>query len=510
VGYKVISTGPFALRHAVTVEPLETLTPPPDSQALSHAAKRIVPWLCGTALFMELLDATIVNTAVPTMAVALRVEPLSLKTVLTSYTLSLAIFIPVSGWMADRFGTRRVFSSAVAVFLVGSLACGFSLNLPMLVVSRLLQGAGGAMMTPVGRLVLVRTFPRQEFLHAMNFVVIPSLIGPLIGPFVGGLLVHWVHWRAIFFLNFPIGVAGLWLIRRYMPDYRTEGVAPLDWIGFALVGLAVALLSHVLEVFSEHAWVAGPLFAMVAAAVLLFVIYGHHASQIPHPVLRFSLFRIRTFRASVGGGFVTRLGIGGMPFLLPLLYQLGLGYTPWQSGLLMMPQAAASILMKVLSEPILARFGFRRVLVANTILLGATIAAFSLVHQGAPLYALLSLSLAQGFFSSLQFTSMNSLAFADVSDQDASMASSIFSTAQQLSLSFGVAISSLAVTFFQRIFPGAGDVGLMGPLHRAFLTLGALTTLCAWTFAVLRPDDGANVSRHRVEPAGFPAEAREA
>jgi MFS family permease len=318
---------------------------------------------------------------------------------------------------------------------------------------------------------------------------------------VGGLIVHYIHWRAIFFLNLPVGLTGLWLIRKYMPDYRTQGAPPLDWLGFALIGAAVALLSHVLEVFSEHAWNALPLLAMVAMAVLLFFLYQRHASRVPFPVLRFSLFRIRTFRTSVGGGFVTRLGIGGMPFLLPLLYQLGLGYSPWQSGLLMMPQAAAAILMKVLSEPILARFGFRRVLVANTIFLGATIAAFAVVRPGAPLYTLIPLSLAQGFFSSLQFTSMNSLVFADVSDRDASMASSIFSTAQQLSLSFGVAISSLVVAFFQRVLPfGAVDAGLMRPLHRAFLTLGMLTTLCAWTFAALRPDDGANVSRHRVSP----------
>jgi MFS family permease len=389
-----------------------------------------------------------------------------------------------------------VFASAVGVFLLGSLACGFSVNVPMLVGSRLLQGAGGAMMTPVGRLVLVRTFPRQEFLRAMNFVVIPSLIGPLIGPLVGGLIVHWIDWRAIFFLNLPLGLLGLWLIRRYMPDYRTTGVAPLDWLGFGLVGGAVALLSHVLEVFSEHAWSAGPLLSMVAGAAFLFVAYGRHARRVSDPVLQLSLFRIRTFRASVGGGFVTRLGIGGMPFLLPLLYQLGLGYTPWQAGLLMMPQAAAAILMKVLSAPILRRLGFRRVLVGNTVLLGCTIATFALVREGAPVGGVLLLSLGQGFFSSLQFTSMNSLVFADVSDRHASRASSIFSTAQQLSLSFGVAISSLVVAFFQRFGPSAGASGLMGPLHRAFLVLGALTTLSAWTFAGLRPDDGAAVSHH--------------
>jgi EmrB/QacA subfamily drug resistance transporter len=481
----------------VNPSPDAEIQPGPGGPPLTAAAKRIVPWLCGTALFMELLDATIVNTAVPTIAAALHAPPLSLKTVLTSYTLSLAVFIPISGWMADRFGTRRIFASAVALFLVGSLACGLAVNVPMLVASRLLQGMGGAMMTPVGRLVLVRTFPREEFIRAMNYVVIPSLIGPLVGPLVGGLIVHWIHWRAIFFINLPLGVAGLWLIRRHMPDYRSTGVAPLDWLGFALFGTGIAILSHVLEVFSEHAWDAGPLAAMTAASAALLLAYGRHARRVPHPVLELSLFKIRTLRVSVLGGFVTRIGIGGMPFLLPLLYQLGLGYTPWQAGLLMVPQAAAAILMKLLSAWVLRRLGYRRALVGNTALLGCTIAAFALVRAGAPVIAILSLSFLQGFFSSLQFTGMNSLVFADVSDRDASNASTIFSTGQQLALSFGVAVSSLVVAFFVRVVPGASALRLMGPLHDAFITLGILTALSAWTFAALRPDDGANVSHHR-------------
>ena len=366
----------------------------------------------------------------------------------------------------------------------------------MLVASRVLQGMGGAMMTPVGRLVLVRTFPRAEFIRAMNYVVIPSLIGPLIGPFLGGLIVHWLHWRIIFFINLPVGLAGLWLTRRHMPDFRATSRARLDWRGFALFGAGIALISHVLEIFSEHAWVAGRVLLLTAGAAALLLAYGYHARRVKDPVLQLWLFGIRTFRSSVVGGFVTRLGIGGMPFLLPLLYQLGLAYTPWQAGLLMFPQAAAAMLMKVLSEKVLARLGYRRVLVANTVLLGATIATFGLVHPGTPVAAILSLSFAQGFFSSLQFTSMNTLVFADVSNEDASKASSIFSTAQQLSLSFGVAISSLVVAFFVRLLPGSGGTHLMAPLHRAFITLGILTALSAWYFAALRPDDGANVSHH--------------
>jgi EmrB/QacA subfamily drug resistance transporter len=477
-----------------------------EAPSLSGAARRIVPWLCGAALFMELLDATIVNTAVPTMATALHVAPLSLKTVLTSYTLALAVFIPVSGWVADRFGTRRVFASAVGVFLAGSLACGLAVNVPMLVAARILQGTGGAMMTPVGRLVLVRTFPRSEFIRAMNYVVIPSLIGPLIGPLAGGVIVHWIHWRAIFFLNLPIGFVGLWLIRKHMPDYREQVLAPLDVRGFLLFGAGIALVSHVLEVFSEHDWNARPLVAMTAVALVLLLAYGWHARRVTHPILQLSLFRVRTFRSSVVGGFVTRLGIGGMPFLLPLLYQLVLGFTPWQAGLLMVPQAAAAILMKILSAAVLRRLGYRRVLVANTVLLGTTIAAFSRIHPGTPVSVICVLSFCQGFFSSLQFTSMNSLVFADVSDDQASRASTVFSTGQQLSLSFGVAVSSLMVAFFIHL-AGPG-VAFVRPLHEAFVVLGILTSLSAAYFALLRPEDGANVSHHTPRGPGAGARRR--
>src|SRR5947209_3166809 len=215
-------------------------------------ARRFLPWLVAVALFMENLDATIVNTAVPTMSASLGVPPLSLKAVLTSYTLSLAVFIPISGWMADRYGTRSVFRWAVTLFLFGSLFCGLAPNVPLLVTSRILQGLGGAMMTPVGRLALVRAFPRSEMLRTMNYVIIPALLGPLLGPFTGGLIVHWMSWRVIFFVNLPLAVVGLFMIRRYMPDYRDADVAPLDRVGFILFGAGIALLSYVLEVFGEH------------------------------------------------------------------------------------------------------------------------------------------------------------------------------------------------------------------------------------------------------------------
>ncbi len=401
--------------------------------------KRYLPWVVATALFMEQLDSTIVNTAVPAMAASLQVTPLSLKAVVASYILSLALFIPVSGWMADRFGTRRVFTGAVALFTVSSLLCGLAVNLPMLVAARILQGLGGAMMMPVGRLTVIRTFAKSELLVAMNFVIIPALIGPLLGPTVGGLIVHWLSWREIFFVNLPVGVLALWLIRRYMPDYRSDTPRPLDVVGLVLFGSGTALLSWLLEVFGEHRLDTTSAAVLLLLSLSLLAAYALHASRTAFPLLRLALFRVRTFRVSVVGGFVTRLGLGGMPFLLPLLYQLGLGMPAWQSGLMMMPMAAAAMGMKLVASRILARLGYRQVLIVNTLMIGVTISVFSQVGPGTPVWAIVLLGLAQGFFNSLQFTSMNSMAYADIDAADASMASTIASSLQQLSMSFGLA-----------------------------------------------------------------------
>ena len=457
--------------------------------------KRYLPWVVATALFMEQLDSTIVNTAVPAMAASLNVTPLSLKGVVASYILSLAVGIPVSGWMADRFGTRRVFASAVALFTFASVLCGLSVNVPMLVGARILQGIGAAMMVPIGRLSIIRTYPKSELLVAMNFVVIPALIGPLLGPTIGGLIVHWLSWRDIFFVNIPVGIAAQWLIHRYMPDYRGEGQGAFDVTGFLLFGSGTALLSWLLEVFGEHR-MDGPTAALWGGlAILLLLGYGLHAARSPHPLLRISLFRVRTFRISVLGGFVTRLGLGGMPFLLPLLYQVGLGMSSWQSGLLMMPAAAAAMFMKFVATKLLARLGYRRVLTVNTVLIGVTIGLFSLVASQTPLWQIVCLSLLQGFFNSLQFTSMNSMAYSDIEGRDSSMASTIGSSMQQLSMSFGLACGSLVTAWFLGDIPQTDRLAVTSALHQAFLTLGAITLVSSLSFWALRPGDGSAVSQ---------------
>jgi len=480
------------------------MPPAPDvtmPESGASTVKRWLPWVVATALFMEQLDSTIVNTAIPSMATSLGVPPLSLKAVVTSYILSLAVGIPVSGWIADRYGTRRVFALAVAIFTLASVLCGLSVDVPMLVAMRILQGLGAAMMTPVGRLAIVRTFPKSELLMALNFVIIPALIGPLLGPTVGGLIVHWLSWREIFFVNVPMGVVALLIIFRHMPDYRGGDARPLDVVGLVLFGSGTALLSWLLEIFGEHSidiTSAGVLFLL---SISLLAAYGWHARLAAYPLLRLSLFEVRTFRVSVVGGFITRLGIGGVPLLLPLLYQLGLGMPPWESGLLMMPTAAAAMGMKFLSARLLRRHGFRQILIVNTVMAGLTICLYSLVTPGTPLVMIVFLGLAQGLFNSLQFSSMNAMGYADIDAAESSMATSIASTCQQLSMSFGLACGSLIAAWYLGGVPQTDQVAVTSALHRTFLTVGGLTMLSSLSFWTLRPDDGVNVSRGKQAAA---------
>ena len=376
------------------------------------------------------------------------------------------------------------------------------MNIPMLVAARIMQGIGGSMMTPVGRLAIVRTFPKSEMLSAMNFVVIPALIGPLLGPLTGGLIVHWLPWRTIFLLNLPFGLFGLWLVSKYMPDYFDDKVAPLDRTGFLLFGGAIALLSYVLEIFGEHRLPLGPIALLFLAAVGMLLLYGWHERRTARPVIRLALFQTRTFNVAVLGGIVTRLGVGGMPFLIPLLYQIGMGYPAWQAGLLTMPQALAAITMKVMSKSLLERFGHRQILVTNTVCFGLTLAIFSLVGPGTPLWMILPLSFTQGFFSALQFTSMNTLVYADIQDRDASMANSIALTAQMMSWSFGVALASLCTAFYLGSAPQSDHLQFVEALHRSFLTMGILTIISSLSFWRLRANDGNTVSNRPTTPEG--------
>ncbi|HEY3913543.1 MAG TPA: DHA2 family efflux MFS transporter permease subunit [Verrucomicrobiae bacterium] len=466
--------------------------------APSDSAKRLLPWLVAVAFFMEALDTTVLNTAVPAIAQALKVVPLSMKAVLSSYTLSLAVFIPISGWMADRFGTRRVFATAIGIFTFGSLLCGICSNIHLLVACRIVQGCGGAMMVPVGRLTMVRTFPKSELIRAMSFVAIPGLIGPMLGPVVGGFIVGYFHWRLIFFINLPIGLLGLYLVYRHLPDFRGEQSRPLDVIGLVLFGCGIAILSYVLEVFGEHTLSTGTIVGLLAISAIALTGYGLRATHIEFPLLHLTLFRIRTFRAAVSGSFFTRIGIGGIPFLFPLLYQVGLGFSPIQSGLLMMPQAIAAMSLKMTMPGIIRRFGYRTILVSNTIFIGVFIVLFATIGVATPVWLIVVQVFIYGFFTSLQYTCMNTLAYADINEGQASSASTIASTMQQMAISFGVATASLVTAIFisDRFRTSAPE--MIHGLHRAFLVLGGLTVASSAIFHELKSDDGSSVSRQNV------------
>ena len=474
------------------------MTNPVSAPSPQTSSKRLLPWLVAIAFFMESLDTTILNTAAPAIADALKVTPLSMKSVLASYTLSLAVFIPISGWMADRFGTRRVFASAIGLFTLGSLLCGISSNIHFLVACRILQGCGGAMMVPVGRLTLVRTFAKSELVRAMSFVAIPGLVGPMLGPIAGGLIVGYFHWRVIFFVNVPIGLIGLYMVYLHLPDYREKHTSPLDVAGLLLFGSGVGLLSYVLEVFGEHTLSGRAIVGLLAVSVLLLAIYGFRATKTQFPLLRLSLFRIRTLRASVSGSFFTRLGIGGIPFLFPLLYQVGLGFTPIQSGMLLMPQAIAAMSLKLTMPKILERVGYRGVLISNTVILGLLIMLFATIGVGTPVWLIAMQTFCFGFFTSLQYTSMNTLVYADVTEDQASSASTIASTMQQMSMSFGVATASLATAFFIPDRFHSSPREMIHGIHQAFLVLGALTVFSTIIFGELKSEDGDNVSQHKV------------
>jgi len=350
---------------------------------------------------------------------------------------------------------------------------------------------------------MVRTFAKSELVRAMSFVAIPGLIGPMLGPIAGGLITGYFHWSVIFFVNVPIGLAGLYLVYRHLPDYRETDTPALDIVGLILFSSGIALLSYVLEVFGEHTLSAREILSLLVISAALLAGYGLHATRSAYPLLRLALFRIRTFRAAVSGSFFTRLGIGGIPFLFPLLYQVGLGLTPIQSGLLMMPQAIAAMSLKMTMPAVLARFGYRGVLISNTVMLGLLILLFATIGPGTPIWLIVAQAFSFGFFTSLQYTSMNTLVYADVSEGQTASASTIASTMQQMSISFGVASASLVTAIFIPDRFHSDPAQMIHGIHGAFLVLGSLTIVSAIVFRELRSDDGSAISQHKaVLPVG--------
>jgi len=444
------------------------------------------------AFFMQALDITILNTALPGMARSLGENPLRMQSVVIAYMLTVALLIPASGWLADRFGTRSMFVWAIALFTLGSLCCALSPNLPMLVVSRVLQGAGGALLLPVGRLVVLRAFPREQFLPVMSLIAIPSLVGPLIGPALGGFLVEYASWQWIFLINLPVGLLGMAAAKRYMPQFRSDTRRGFDGRGFLLFSAGLMLASLALQSLGEHRVGAALAVLGLAAGLALLAAYWLHAARHPQPLFNPAIFAISTYRIGVIGNLFARLGSGATPFLTPLFLQLGLGFTPSQAGLAMIPAVLGAMLTKTWATRVIQHFGYRRVLVTNTLLLGLMIASFALVPRGvSPILLAIQLSV-YGLFNSLQFTAMNALTLSDLGPDTASSGNSLLSVVMQLSMSLGVASSSLFLLFYSggRFDQRSAEIDLLPAFHWTYVSAGAMAALAAFIFAQLAPREG--------------------
>jgi EmrB/QacA subfamily drug resistance transporter len=461
---------------------------------------RLIPYVVACALFMENLDSTVLATALPEIARSLGESPLHLNLAITSYLLSLAIFIPVSGWIADRFGARRVFCAAIVVFTSSSIACGFADSFWSLVAARVAQGIGGAMMVPVGRLVLLRNVSKAELVGALALVTIPALVGPIVGPPLGGFITTYLSWRWIFWINVPIGVAGIVLALILIPNAREERPPAFDWRGFALAAAGLAAVMMGFETVGRDLLPAPAVGALIAIGAAALVLYVLHARRRAHPVLDLALLRIGTFRAAVFGGFLFRVGVGAIPFLLPLLLQVGFGMNPLQSGMLTFAAAVGALTMKLTAKRILRRFGFRNVLVVNAVISAASIAACALFEATTPGAVILAVLLIGGFFRSLEFTSINALAYADVPRERMSRATSFASVGQQLSLSIGVGLGALILHTVVSLRGGAEAIA--ADFAPAFAIIGAVSASAALVFWRLPPGAGAEVSGR--QPASQP------
>ena len=475
-------------------------TPP-----LPGAPRMLVPLIVACALFMENLDGTIIATALPAIARALDEDPLRLSLAITAYLLSLAVFIPISGWAADRYGARRIFRNAILVFTLGSVLCGLARSMPELVAARIFQGIGGAMMVPVGRLVLLRKVPKRELVTVMSYLTIPALIGPIVGPPLGGFIVTYASWRWIFFINLPIGLLGWWLVTRHIEETRAEDRPPLDLPGWLLVGGGLAALVFGFESMGKGVVPGSVVAGLLVAGLVFGAAYVRHARGQPHPIVDLSLLRILTFRGSITGGTLFRVGAGASTLLLPLMFQLGFGLSPAASGSLTFVTAVGALLMKTLARRVVAYFGFRPLMIGNALLATGYLLLYSRFEAGTPQLVVLGVLLVAGLINSLQFTCLNTLAFADVDEAHMSQATSFSSTAQQLSLSIGVGLGSQLLHVALMLRGGATLATV--DFSWAYVFVAVTTAASAWIFWRLPADSGEGVSGHGARAATVIQEA---
>ncbi|HVZ13177.1 MAG TPA: MFS transporter [Bauldia sp.] len=458
----------------------------------------LVPLIVACALFMENLDSTVISTALPTIARDFGTSPIHLKLALTTYLLTIAVFLPASGWLADRFGARLIFRLAIIIFTFGSILCGFSGSIAAIVFARFIQGIGGAMMVPVGRLVVLRTVEKHELVGSLAWLTVPALIGPVIGPPVGGFIITYVHWPWIFWINIPVGILGLILATLFVPDVRGEERVGFDGMGFFLSGVGLATFMGGATTLGLNLLPLPITVALLIVGAALLVGYVMHSLRIAKPILDLSLLAIPTFRHSLTGSLLFRVGMGATPFLLPLLLQVGFGMSPFQSGLITFASAIGAIVMKFVAPPTLRRFGFRRVLLTNTFIAAGFVALPALFTQTTPVHLITGLLLIGGFFRSLQFTSVNALSYADITQLRMSQATTLSSVTQQVSLSVGVSIGAVALEAATRF---SGGQIVAGDFWFPFLTIGVISLSALIPFNQLERDAGSEMSGHRLQRA---------
>ena len=458
--------------------------PTTPSASLDTSLKPLL-WLVAMGLFMQTLDSTIVNTALPAMARSLSESPLKMQSVIIAYTLTTAMLMPASGWLADRFGTRKMFFAAIFLFTIGSLLCAESRSLTMLIASRVVQGVGGALLMPVGRLTVLRVVPREQFLPAMSFVTIPGLIGPLIGPTLGGWLVEAVSWHWIFLINIPVGVIGALVTLKVMPDVHAEDDSRFDWSGYLMLAFGMAAVSFSLDGLSELGFQHATVLVLLVFGLAALTAYWLHAGRVAGPLFPRTLFGIPSFSIGVLGNLFARIGSGGMPFLIPLLLQVSLGYTPLQAGLMMVPVAAAGMAAKPLGTWAIKRYGYRRMLSVNTVMVGLMMASFAVMTPNVPVWLRIVQLAIFGTFNSMQFTAMNTLTLKDLTGPLASAGNSMLSMVMMLSMSLGVAAAGALLTGFTDFTAGPEGRDTLAAFHKTFVCVGVMTCAAAWIFAQL-------------------------
>ncbi|WP_375198990.1 MULTISPECIES: multidrug transporter subunit MdtD [Cupriavidus] len=455
---------------------------------------RFMLWVVAVGFFMQTLDSTIVNTALPSMAHSLGESPLRMQSVIIAYSLTMAVIIPASGWLADKFGTRTIFQIAIVLFVAGSLLCAAAPSLPFLTAARVVQGAGGAMLLPVGRLSVLRTFPREQYLQALSFVAIPGMIGPLIGPTLGGWITQTFSWHWIFLINVPVGLLGVLATIRYMPNPRLPGIGTFDAVGYAFLAIAMVTLSFSLDGLAEMGFQHATVLMLLIASMAALSAYVLHANKRKQPLFPLRLFRIHSFSVGLLGNLFARIGNGAMPFLIPLTLQVSLGYSPFDAGLMMLPVTAAGMASKRLATWLIERHGYRRVLVTNTFVVGLVMASFALITPTRPLALIVVLLAIFGAVNSIQFTAMNTVTLKDLSGTRASSGNSMLSMVQMLSMSLAVTSAGALLATFQE---GIGEhhLDVLPAFHATFVCVGLITSASAWIFMQLSPE---KAERHKA------------